>query len=313
MVPLTVALMQRNDAIFLEEPPSADFSDMLQGTLSIDDYLMPLDVECPEFSRQMCRRLRKLHTEGKVIEQVEPFLEILLGIHDFFAAGHAPADLRKDTIEYPVYLAERNATRALLAYYQTVVGGSFEETLAAIIKFARADAARFRLRDSLRAQALMTLIGKYPSAYIEAGVIHYQLWQLLRHKLPRQTRVIPVFLADFALKTLKKNVQIYGPGDQLTLLYIFHPTIAETEQHRLLAARSIIYTKLIEKEESVADADTFPHLRDELAVIRTTGKLNLHDCRVLFPLIRRSKTGESRQIVADYLAGTGLQTRQYRI
>jgi hypothetical protein len=260
----------------------------------------------------MCRLLRKLHTEGKVIVQVEPFLEVLLGIHDFFAAGHGPADLSKDAIEYPVYLAERNATGALLAYYQTVVEGSFEETIKSIIEFTRLDAARFRLRDSLRAEALAPLIGKHPSAYIEAGVIHYRLWQLLRQKLPRQTRVIPVFLADFALKNLSKNVQLYGPGDQLTMLYIFHPTIAETERHQLLAARSIIYAKLIEKEESEAETGTFPHLLDELACIRTTGSLSLQDCRELFPLIRRSKTAEARQIVADYLAGTGLRTRQYR-
>ena len=170
-----------------------------------------------------------------------------------------------------------------------------------ILKFARVDAARFRLRDSLRTQALAPLIGKYPSAYIEAGVIHYQLWQLLRQKLPKQTRVRPVFLADFALKKLEKNGHLYGPGDQLTLLYIFHPTIAETEQHRLLAARSIVYAKIIEKEESEADPGTFPHLRDELACIRATGNLNLRDCRELFPLIRRSKTAGARQIVTDYL------------
>lgn len=64
--------MQRNDALFLEEPPSANFKDMLQGAVSIDDYLMPLDVEYPGFSRLMCRRLRELHAMGKVIVQVEP-------------------------------------------------------------------------------------------------------------------------------------------------------------------------------------------------------------------------------------------------
>ncbi len=309
MVPLTFALMQRHDALFLEEPPSADFNDMLQGAVSIDDYLMPLDVEYPEFSRRMCRRLRKLHSEGKVIVQVEPFLEVLLGIHDFFAEGHTPGDLPKDSLQYPVYLAERKATGALLTYYQTAVSGSFEETIAAIIKFARLDGARFRLRDSLRAQELVPLIEKYPSAFIEAGAIHYQLGQLLRQKLPQQTRVRPVFLADFALKKLDKNGQLYGPGDQLTLLYIFHPTIAETERHRLLAARSIIYAKIIEKEESEADAGTFPHLRDELACIRATGNLNLRDCRELFPLIRRSKTAEARQIVNNYLDEAGLQTQ----
>jgi hypothetical protein len=163
------------------------------------------------------------------------------------------------------------------------------------------DAARFRLRDSLRAQALAPLIVKYPSAYIEAGVIHYQLWKLLRQKLPKKTRLVPLFLADFALNILGEKGRLYGPGDQLTLLYIFHPTIAETEQHRLFAARSIIYAKIIEKEESDADVGTFPHLRDELACIRATGNLSLSDCRELFPLIRLSKTAEARQIVADYL------------
>gem|GEM_PF-6307310 len=120
------------------------------------------------------------------------------------------------------------------------------------------------------------------------------------------------YIVPFVLKKLKKNGQLYGPGDQLTLLHIFQPTIAETERHRLLAARSIIYAKIIEKEESEADVGTFPHLRDELACIRTTRNLSLRDCRELFPLIRRSKTAEARQIVADYLTATGLRTRQYR-
>lgn len=312
MVPLTSALMQRHDAIFLEEPPSADFNDMLRGAVSIEDYLLPLDVEYPAFSRRMCNRLRNLHNAGKVIVQVEPFLEVLLGIHALFAAGHTPHDLPKDVIEFPVYLAERNATKALLAYYQTAVGGAFEETIEAILKFARMDAARFRLRDSLRAQALAPLIRKFPSVYIEAGVMHYQLRQLLRCKLPEQTRLVPLFVADMALKKLGKKGHLYGPGDQLTLRYIFHPTIPKTEQHRLLAARALVYAKIIEKDESNGDTDTFPHLQDELACLRATANLSLQDCRNLFPLIRRSKTAAARQIVADYLERTNLRTRQYR-
>jgi hypothetical protein len=114
------------------------------------------------------------------------------------------------------------------------MGGSFEQTLTAILRFARADAARFRLRDSLRAQALAPLIEKNPSAYIEAGVIHFQLWRLLRQKLDQPDGVRPVFLADDALKKMNEDGHLYGPGDHLTLLYIFNPTIAETPRHRLL-------------------------------------------------------------------------------
>ncbi len=305
---MTFALMQRHDALFLEEPPSADFNDMLRGAVSIDDYLMPLDVEYPEFSRGMCRLLRKLQAAGKKIFQIEPFWEVLLGIHDFFAEGNGPQDLPKGSLEYPVYLAERNATGALLAYYQAATSGSFEQTLTAVIRFARVDAARFRLRDSLRAQALAPLIARYPSAYIEAGLIHFQLWQLLRQQLPKTSRVQPVFLADFALKDIQENGRLYGPGDQLTLQFIFHPTAAETARLRLLAARAIVYAKIIAKEERLSGNGGLPHLQNELACIRVTKRLSLQNCRELFPLIRRSKTAEARQIVSDFIAGTGLQT-----
>ena len=183
MIPFIADGMRRHDAIFLEEPPAAGFHQMLGGTLAVDDYLKSLDVEYPAFSRDMCYLLRQLKTEGKKIFQVEPFLGILLGIHEFFAKGHRPIELHKNSVMYPVYLAERNATGALLAYYQTVMTGSFEKTLEAVKQFARLDAARFRLRDSLRAQALAPLVKKHPSAYIEAGLIHYPLWRLLRRQL----------------------------------------------------------------------------------------------------------------------------------
>ena len=163
MIPFLANWMQRHDAIVLEEPPADGFQQMLQGALAVDDYLQELDVEYPAFSRDMCDLLQKLRAEGKKIFQVEPFLEILLRIHEFFAEGHRPHELDPNSIQYPVYLAERNATRALLAYYQTVMAGSFDDTIGAIIRFARMDAARFSLRDSLRAQEIAAMVKKYSS------------------------------------------------------------------------------------------------------------------------------------------------------
>jgi len=160
MIPLISDLMQRYDALFLEEPPAAGFRQMLQGSVSVDDYLMPLDIEYPEYSRQMCYLLRELHVEGKKIFQVEPFIGILLSIHEFFAEGHGPGELKKNSLQHQVYLAEHNATDALLAYYQTVMTGSFEETVASVKQFARMDVSRFRLRDSLRAEELGYLVGE---------------------------------------------------------------------------------------------------------------------------------------------------------
>ena len=302
MIPLISEAMRRPEAIFLEEPPTPGFDQMILGGLSVDDYLLPIDVEYPAFSRDMCCLLRELHAEGKKIHQVEPFIESLLSIHEFFAEGHKPDDLAENSIHFYVYRAERAATGALLAYYQTVGTGTFEEALDAIIRFARADAARFRLRDSLRAQALVSLVQKYPSSYIESGLIHYQLWRLLRDRLPSHVQVQPLFLADVALKSMGEKGHLYGPGDQLTLLYIFHPTISESEWERLLAARSMIYSKILEKQESDEEGGIFPHLRDELACIRAVRQLSIDDCRHLFPLIRRASSSEARQLVGAFLA-----------
>ncbi|MEZ4579904.1 MAG: hypothetical protein R2875_18385 [Desulfobacterales bacterium] len=53
MIPKTAELKGAHDVIFLEEPPDAGFREMLAGNLSIKDYLMPQDLEYPDFSRQM--------------------------------------------------------------------------------------------------------------------------------------------------------------------------------------------------------------------------------------------------------------------
>ncbi|MEJ2167141.1 MAG: hypothetical protein P8X90_16560, partial [Desulfobacterales bacterium] len=253
--------------------------------------------------------LRDLKAEGVEIFQVEPYLEILLGIHEFFADGHRPEDLNKGSIQYPVYLAERNVTGALLSYYQTAMTGSFGKTIKAILEFARRDAARFRLRDSLRAQALAPLIKRYPSNFIEAGVIHYALKRRLQRYVPSEMPIKMEFLADTALKSIGEKGHLYGPGDQLTLLYLFHPDAADGDRHQLFAGRSIIYSKIIEKEEISDDLKMFPHLRDELACIRITRQLTLNDCRSLFPLVRRAPSRDARQIVADYRTGKNYESQ----
>ena len=301
IIDITADLMHRHDVIYLEEPPANGLQEMLQGDLSIDDYLLPTEVEYPEFSRHMCLLLRDLYQKGKKIIQVEPFLEHLLTIHTFFSQGHRPKELQPDSVHHRVYQAERDATKALLDYYQIVMNGSFKAAIQAIIRFARFDAARFQLRDSLRAKALAAALNKGSSAFIETGVIHLALYHLLKKRLPESLQLKPVFLARKALKILGVKGHLFGPGDQLTLTYIFHPKTHGTFREELLAARSLIYSKLIEKEEMSADLETFPHIRNELACIDTVKLLTLEDCDRLFPLIRRVKTEHARQLIDDYL------------
>jgi hypothetical protein len=302
LISFTADRMRHHDAVFLEEPPTDGFEQMLTGALAVKDYLKPLDVEFPAFSTEMCFLMRELKSEGIRIFQIEPYLEILLGIHEFFAKGHGPEDLDKQSAQYPVYLAERNATGALLAFYKTALTGSFDKSLAAVKSFARLDAARFRLRDSLRAQALAPLLEKFPSAYIEAGVIHYSLWRLLRQRLSLPDRLQLTFITRDALSSLGIKGCPFGPGDRLTLMYIFQPNTQFPEQETILAARSLIYSKLIVKEELTENPVSLPHLRNELACIRLTNLLSLNDCRHIFPLIHRAGTSEANQIVADYIS-----------
>jgi len=301
IVRLTANFMQGHEAVFLEEPPQSGFQQMLAGALAIEDYLLPIDIEYPDFSRRMCRLLGELNADGTKIIQVEPFIEHLLAIHELFSRGHSPADLNPQTIQYQVYVAERDATKALLDYYQTVMNGSFVAVIQAIIRFARADAARFRLRDYLRARDLADKIARYRTAFIEAGLIHYGLYRQLKHRLPQQVQVRPLFIAHEALHALGEHGHLFGPGDQLTLTYIFHPNIKDTQREVLLAARSLVYSKLVEKNELAANLETFPHVRNELACIWTVKLLTLGDCERLYPLIRRAKSVHTRQLVDDYL------------
>lgn len=304
MAALIYDQMRQYAAIFLEEPPHPDFDQMLAGNLAVNDYLAQVDVEYPAYSRLMCKLLRKLNAEGKHIIQVEPFWEILLGIHEFFADGHHPAEIRKDSVQYPVYLAEKNATRALLDYYQIIMSGSFNNAIRAIIQFARMDAARFVLRDSLRARAIAAMVGKYPSAYIEAGLMHYPLLRLLRRLLPEKTGLKVSFPAYEVLKKMGHKGHLFGPGDQLTLLYVYHPATRNTRRERVLAARSMIHSKIVVKEELETGLSTFPHLQDEVECIGMTRQLSLEDCRRLFPLVRRAGSAEAREIVTGYLAAS---------
>jgi len=302
MIPRIAEQMRQHEAIFLEEPRSPDFQLMLSGELGIEDYLLPLDVEYPDFSRAMCLLQRELHAEGKSIHQVEPFIETLIHIQEFFAGGGRPHELSPDSLAHHVYRAEKAATGALLAYYQTVVTGSFEEAVDSIIRFTRVDAARFRLRDSLRAQELARLIPNHGTSYVEAGLMHFQLWRLLRRLLPTSARVAPVFLADAALKSIPGSGRLYGPGDQLTLLYITRPAVSQPGREKLLAARAMIYSKILEKQESDDNAGAYPHLRDELACIHAARQLSLNDCRSLFPDIRRASTQEARSTTTAFLS-----------
>lgn len=68
-----------------------------------------------------------------------------------------------------------------------------------------------------------------------------------------------------------------------------------------MAARALIYNKLILKDEISADDGTYPHNRDELEVGSVTDRFSLNDCQRLYPRVRRASTTELCEILMRYL------------
>ena len=69
----------------------------------------------------------------------------------------------------------------------------------------------------------------------------------------------------------------------------------------LLAARALIYNKLIRKEETASLSEPYPHMRDELQVIEVVKQLTLKNCADLFPLVKKVTTEEARDVIARYM------------
>jgi hypothetical protein len=141
--------------------------------------------------------------------------------------------------------------------------------------------------------------------------MHYPLKRLMTRQLPQPTLVQAVFPANDIIQNLGQKGHLYGPGDQLTLLYIFHPEITATERETLLAARALIYSKIIIKEELNADITAYPHLQDELICINATRELSVNDCSRLFARIRGVNTFDARRIVAEHIMSSSPHLSQY--
>jgi hypothetical protein len=303
VVDLMAECIHPGDVLVTEDAPSPQFAPMLAGDLSIDDYLMATDIEFPEFGRRMCRLWRRLHRTGIKVVQVEPFVETLLAIHECLADGGAARDIEAGTLRQRVYLAEREATGALLDFYQASTGADFEAVVAATLRFARCDARRFVLRDRLRAEAIAALITDRPRLWIEAGQIHLALARFLRRTLPAEVEVRPIFLMRAIVARLGRRGHLFPPGDLLTLLYVFHPDGQDLPRHRLLAARALIYAKVAAKDEAVADALPYSRTLDDLHTIALVNRLSLADCGRLFAQVRHTVATRARVMLMAYLTG----------
>ncbi len=297
---ITAELMAAHDIIFLEEPPHPHFRAMLEGSFAIEEYMLEQDLEYPEFSVQQYTLLRSLHREGKRIHQIDPFLGHLVEIHFFFADGHSPDDLDKTSIRYQVYLKEKDATEALLEYYKAVQRGNFDTIVEAVKHFAQVDAERFRLRDTLRSDEIYKQLPASGSVFIEAGTIHVLLDTLLQKKLSAELNLRTFSVEELILEKLALRGSLFSPGDELTIAYLNNEEVS-TDQQDLLAARSLVYAKIVTKEEIRESDIDYPHTRNEFEVIQLVNTLNIADCRHLFFNIHKLKTRYALQKVKKFM------------
>ena len=193
----------------------------------------------------------------------------------------------------------------MIEFYNVSTSGPLEATIEVVKRFARSDAQRFAVRDRMRAAAMADVITAPGNWYLEAGQIHFPLGHELKRLLPAGYPLRAHFLMADAVRTMGYRGHLYGPGDLLTLHYRFHPRRRFLEED-LLAARALVYSKLIAKKEIIDADEPYPHTRDELEVGAMTARLSLADCRRLYPPIRLASTITAREMVRHYLgAKTG--------
>jgi len=299
-LPFAQREMKRHQIIMLEEPPSPKFFPMVEGRISIDEYVMDSESAFPEFEFLMAEMLQALHHEGREIVQVEPYLEKLIQIHEHFADGIGPEQVTKMPGLKDVYKAEKAATGALIHFYVLSVKAPFDRVVEAVKAFAREDAKRLTLRSKLRAQDIALLHKTGKETYIEAGYIHYPLYLFLRRQFRQRDTIRVVYLMQPVLRQLGAKRRNMGPGDILTLHYALHGSLAR-DTANLLAARSLIYIKLVKKQELVPADSEAPHSEDELRVNRLVDRLAIQDCERLFGQIRFAKREEALEVVKRYL------------
>ena len=292
--------MERHGIIILEEPPSPKFPSMLEGRVSIDEYMLESESAFPVFERLMSELLQALHREGRKIIQVEPYLERLIQIHEHFAEGVKPEKVMKMPGLGEVYKAEKAATGALIRFYASSVNATFGRIIEAVKAFALEDAKRLTLRAELRARAIASLKRKDTEIYVEAGYIHYPLYLFLRRQFGEKERIRVVYLMQPVLKPMGAKRRNMGPGDVLTLHYALHGFLS-SEMADLLAARSLIYIKLIEKKELVPGDSDAPHSEDELLINGLVDQLAYEDCEKLYGQIRFAKRKQALDVVGRYL------------
>ncbi len=283
--------MIKHDVIILEEPRNKYFNDLLNGKLSIDDYVRSTDQAFPIYAKLQAELVIEMYKLGKKILQLEPYLEILNRIYEAIEKNELSRIISDPRVRL-VKEVEGKVSKALIEYYEAFLKETFDEIVNKVVNYAKADAERFKLRDELRGHEIVEMIlrgeisGK---VLVESGYMHIHLVKYLR-RVFKNLRVISI--PAMACHSIGLNFML-SPGDELTLAYIINRKL-DPKKEKLLAARSLIYISLVSKKEKVPTKDNpYPHLFEEHKIISFVNKLNYESCRRLFEKIRKYYLGKS--------------------
>lgn len=269
---------KKRDVIIIEEPRDEYFQRMLEESVKVEEYVHNLNTSFPVYSKHQCEILRRLHGMGKKIYQSEPYLEALEVIHKAIEKGEFER-LPRGGVIAEVQNIERTVNEAWLDYQEAFIKKDFDALVDATVRFTKADAERFKIRDRMRAEEVAKIIEESNgSVLIEAGQIHILLPKYLEEL---GFKVSTLNLPEVIAKML--GIELYpNPGNELTKKFMLEEDV-DDDTARVMAARGIMYISLIPKEEMLPSEDNpYPHLIEENKVAKAVSKLSYEGCRKLF-------------------------------
>ncbi len=281
-------LAKRGDIIILEEPDFGIIDLLSKDILDIDFYIDFLYSEFSEYLREQYMYIKELVNSGKIVLQVEPYLTKLVELYHFIEMNiFNDALLYDDFLKY-VHSVENYVSKLLIEYYDTILNGTFEEAVNAVIKFAKADAFRIYIRDLLRCFKICEIVndyGKDVKYVVEAGLIHKKISSMIERICKDTTYSIDV--KDVRARKLGIILPTH-PGYELTYIFLEGQPFNEY-RCRDLAAKCIVYTLAIKKQElRPLSFLSYPHLIDEYRVLEFVNKLNYDMCRRIYEKYRKS-------------------------
>ncbi len=274
--------LNRADTIILEEPASEDFEGFLRDERGFEDLLNKEELGFPEYQKELWQYLKVLYQRGKRVLQIEPYLSTLKRLYEEITSKEKP-DF--DESFQKIYEMENRCTGRLLEFYESTLKEDFERVVDKVIEFSKADAERFKLRDEMRAMAILKSLPEKGVVYVEAGTSHLHLLKRLAKNLQKTWKLKVVFPLSDICQRITGKVWIYPPGELLTLKYILGHRMTNKEE-RLLSARALIFIKIIPKEElKPSSQNPYPHLNWELSANFMVEKLSFEDCKRLYEKI----------------------------